>query len=91
MKIDILLDNEKSYKVHIEELPELNFSSKVAIVTNPTIAGLHLGYLLAKLKAKNIFIIKKYKGVLIPFVPFLALGFGLTLILNNNFLTLPIF
>ena len=57
MKIDILLDNEKSYKVHIEELPELNFSSKVAIVTNPTIAGLHLGYLLTKLKAKNVFII----------------------------------
>jgi 3-dehydroquinate synthase len=57
MKIDIFLGNEKSYKVHIEELTELNFSGNVAVVTNPKVAGLHLGYLLNKLQAKNVFII----------------------------------
>lgn len=62
MKIDIFLDNEKSYKVHIEALCELNFTNKVAIVTNPKVSGLHLGYLLQKIKAKDIFIISVPDG-----------------------------
>ena len=44
MQIDIDLTQEKnrSYKVYIDELKSLNFDTKVAIVTNPTVAKFHL-------------------------------------------------
>lgn len=64
MKIDIALKKEidNSYQVHIGDLPELNFDTKVAIVTNPKVGGLHLKHLLSKLTAKEIYIITVEDG-----------------------------
>ena len=50
-----VLDN--SYDIIIDELPKRHFDTKVAIVTNPKVAGLHLGYLLSKISAKELYII----------------------------------
>lgn len=48
---------DDSYPLHIGPLPEINFEGKVAILTNPKVAGLHLQSLLASLKAKEVYII----------------------------------
>jgi 3-dehydroquinate synthase len=47
----------KTYDILIDTLPEIILDKKVAIITNPTVAGLHLNYLLNKLKAKELKII----------------------------------
>jgi len=57
MDIDIRLNNGTEYKVVIAPTPELRFEGKVAIVTNPKVAGLHLQSVLPKIKAKEIYII----------------------------------
>ena len=64
MKIDIQLKQEidNSYQVHLGELPTLNFDTKVAIVTNPKVGGLHLHYLLSKLNTKEVYIITVEDG-----------------------------
>jgi len=64
MKIDIALKKEvdTSYQVHIGDLPELNFDTKVAIITNPKVGGLHLKHLLSKLNAKEVYIITVEDG-----------------------------
>ncbi len=69
MTIDINLKKEidLSYQVTIDTLPELNYDTKVAVVTNPTVSALHLEYLLSKIKAKEIHVItvpdgEKYKN-----------------------------
>ena len=49
--------SDYDYSVYINELHNLNFDTKVAIITNPKVAGLHLKTLLAALSAKEIFII----------------------------------
>jgi len=49
------LDN--SYDITIDKLPKIDFDTKVAIITNPKVAGLHLGYLLSKITAKELYII----------------------------------
>ena len=48
---------DDSYPIHIGSLPEINFEGKVAILTNPKVAGLHLQTLLARLTAKEVYII----------------------------------
>jgi len=48
---------DDSYPIHIGSLPEINFEGKVAILTNPKVAGLHLQTLLSRLKAKEVYII----------------------------------
>lgn len=48
---------DDSYPIHIGSLPEINFEGKVAILTNPKVAGLHLKTLLSRLSAKEIYII----------------------------------
>lgn len=50
-----VIDN--SYDINIEALKTLHFDTKVAIVTNPTIAKLHLDFLLTKITAKEIHVI----------------------------------
>ena len=50
-----LIDN--SYDITIDTIPTIHFDTKVAIVTNPKVAGLHLGYLLSKISAKELYII----------------------------------
>jgi len=56
VKVTITTPN-KTYDILIDSLPELTFNKKVAIITNPTVAGYHLGYLLNRLKAKELKII----------------------------------
>jgi len=50
-----LTDN--SYAITIDRLPKIEFDTKVAIITNPKVAGLHLAYLLSKISAKELYII----------------------------------
>lgn len=59
MKIRIPLqqNNDFSYDVTLGELPQITLDTKVAIVTNPKVAGLHLNYLLSKISAKEVYII----------------------------------
>ena len=64
MKVDIALKKEVdlSYEVHIGPLPKLKIDTKVAIVTNPKVSGLHLHYLLSRLEAKEVYIITVEDG-----------------------------
>ena len=59
MQVNISLQQvvDNSYSITIDKLPELTFDTKVAIVTNPKVAGLHLNYLLSKISAKELYII----------------------------------
>ncbi|MBC8237036.1 MAG: 3-dehydroquinate synthase [Helicobacteraceae bacterium] len=59
MKVNIPLKKvvDNSYDITIDTLPAIHFDTKVAIVTNPTVAALHLESLLAKISAKELHII----------------------------------
>ena len=59
MHVNITLKKviDNSYEITIDKLPKVHFDTKVAIVTNPKVAGLHLGYLLSKITAKELYII----------------------------------
>jgi len=59
MKVNIALEQsvDQSYEILIDTLPALTFSRKVAIITNPNVAGLHLQYLLQRLNADKCKII----------------------------------
>jgi len=48
---------DDSYDITIDTLPKRHFDTKVAIITNPKVAGLHLGYLLSKITARELYII----------------------------------
>lgn len=52
--IDLKKTIDDSYKIHIAALPPLTFDKKVAVVTNPTVSGLHLAHLLERLEAPTI-------------------------------------
>jgi len=56
MKVNITTPN-KSYDILINTLPKITLDKKVAVITNPTVAGYHLGYLLNRLNAKELKII----------------------------------
>ena len=59
MQVNIPLKKtiDNSYDITIDAIAEMHFDTKVAIVTNPKVAGLHLGYLLTKITAKELYII----------------------------------
>ncbi|MCK9490527.1 MAG: 3-dehydroquinate synthase [Sulfurimonas sp.] len=59
MQVNIPLKKtvDNSYDISIEALKKNHFDTKVAIVTNPKVAGLHLAYLLSFISAKELFII----------------------------------
>lgn len=59
MTIDIALKQtiDNSYNIFIEDLHSMTFDRKVAIITNPKVAGLHLATLTASIKAKELYII----------------------------------
>lgn len=59
MQVNISLKQvvDNSYDITIDALPKTHFDTKVAIVTNPKVAGLHLAYLLSKISAKELYII----------------------------------
>jgi 3-dehydroquinate synthase len=48
---------DDSYPIHIGSLPTITHAGKVAILTNPKVAGLHLHTLLSSLQAKEVYII----------------------------------
>jgi len=48
---------QKTYDILIDRLPIITSDKKVALITNPTVSGYHLGYLLDRLKAKELKII----------------------------------
>lgn len=48
---------DDSYPIHIGLLPEIKFEGKVVVLTNPKVAGLHLKTLLARLSAKEVYIV----------------------------------
>ena len=56
MKVTVKTPN-KTYDILIDKLPEITIDSKVAIITNPKVSGLHINYLTNKLKAKELHII----------------------------------
>ena len=59
MIVPIALLNKQTvtYDITIDSLPELNFDTKVVIVTNPTVAGYHLETLLDKVKARELHVV----------------------------------
>jgi len=59
MQVNIPLKQvvDNSYDITIDEVPSITYDKKVAIVTNPKVAGLHLAYLLSKISAKELYII----------------------------------
>jgi 3-dehydroquinate synthase len=59
MIVPIHLENSKAvkYDVVIDTLPELTFNRKVAIVTNTTVAALHLETLKSKIDADELFVV----------------------------------
>ncbi len=59
MKVNIPLKQvvDNSYEITIDTLSPIHFDTKVAIITNPKVAGLHLAYLLSKVTAKELYII----------------------------------
>ena len=48
---------DNSYDITIDTLQDVHYDTKVAIITNPKVAGLHLAYLLSKVSAKELYII----------------------------------
>ncbi|ADN09315.1 3-dehydroquinate synthase [Sulfurimonas autotrophica] len=59
MQVNIPLKQviDNSYDITIDTIEKKHFDKKVAIVTNPKVAGLHLAYLLSKISAKELYII----------------------------------
>ncbi len=55
--IDFKARRADDYTVFIDELKNLKFDQKVAIITNPKVAGLHLKTLLENIEAKALYII----------------------------------
>ncbi|CAA6799641.1 MAG: 3-dehydroquinate synthase (EC [uncultured Sulfurovum sp.] len=64
MIVPINLENSKAvkYNVVIDELPTLAFNRKVAIVTNTTVAALHLETLKSKINADELFVVTVEDG-----------------------------
>jgi 3-dehydroquinate synthase len=56
MTVNITLPNT-SYDIHIDNLKEIQLKNKVVIVTNPTVSGFHLSYLLSKIKANELSVV----------------------------------
>lgn len=54
MTVKIDLNNNNSYNIYIDKLANINFDTKVVIVTNPTVSGFHLEYLKSKISAKQL-------------------------------------
>jgi len=57
-----------AYDITIDTLPQLTFNTKVAIITNPTVAGYHLDALLTHIKAPKLNVVtipdgEKYKNL----------------------------
>ncbi|MFZ9659232.1 MAG: 3-dehydroquinate synthase [Arcobacteraceae bacterium] len=56
MIVNITLPNS-SYDVNIDKLKNIKLNSKAVVVTNPTVSGFHLDYLLSHIEAKEISVV----------------------------------
>ena len=52
--IHLAAPDDIQYDIRIDPLPDLHFDRKVAVVTNPTVWGLHGDYLMAHLDGAEI-------------------------------------
>ncbi len=57
VNIPLVKTIDNSYNIIIDTLAKMHYDAKVAIITNPKVSGLHLGYLLSKISAKELYII----------------------------------
>ncbi|MDX1808025.1 MAG: 3-dehydroquinate synthase [Sulfurospirillaceae bacterium] len=57
INIDFNTTEKRDYEIFIDELEKLEFDTKVAIVTNPTVAKFHLDHVLSIIKADAVHII----------------------------------
>ncbi|RXJ66296.1 3-dehydroquinate synthase [Halarcobacter ebronensis] len=57
MIVNITLPDNTSYDITIDSLKKMAFDRKVVVVTNPTISGFHLDYLIDKLDAKELSVV----------------------------------
>ncbi|HHD80854.1 MAG TPA: 3-dehydroquinate synthase, partial [Campylobacterales bacterium] len=59
MIVPIHLENSGivEYNVTIDKLPKLSLDTKVAVITNPTVSGLHLDKLLSQIEATELHIV----------------------------------
>ena len=57
MTVNITLPNNISYDITIDTIAQLSFDRKVVIVTNPTVSGLHLEYLMSKISAAELSVV----------------------------------
>ncbi len=48
---------QTSYDINIDKLSDIKLDTKVVIVTNPTVSGLHLDYLMQHIKAKDLSVV----------------------------------
>ncbi len=64
MKIEIKFEEKRtnSYDIYLNELNKMHFNTKVAIITNPKVSGLHLKTLLDKISADELYIITVSDG-----------------------------
>lgn len=64
MQTHIHFENRKSvdYTIYIDEMQPMHFDTKVAIITNPKVAGLHLAKLLQNLTARELYVITVKDG-----------------------------
>jgi len=60
--IDIKNKESLNYNIYIDKLDTIELDTKVAVVTNPTVASLHLQTLLDKIKAPSIEVIELPDG-----------------------------
>ncbi|MRI58876.1 MAG: 3-dehydroquinate synthase [Epsilonproteobacteria bacterium] len=55
--IELKKEEDRSYDIVIDSIEDIELGTKAVIVTNPKIAGLHLGYLLPRLRARELYIV----------------------------------
>ena len=82
MKVEVKTPN-KNYEILIDELPEIKLDTKVAIITNPTVSGLHINKLTSKLKTKELHIITLPDGE--EYKNFESINFGLERLFDAKF------
>ncbi len=55
--IDLQKSDDRSYDIFIDSIHKIGPLKKAAVVTNPKVAGLHLGYLLPKIEADELYVV----------------------------------
>ena len=82
MTVEVTTPN-KNYEIKIEELENITLDTKVAIITNPTVSGLHINYLTSKLQAKELHIVTLPDGE--EYKNFESINFGLDRLFDAKF------